>query len=129
MSGGCAAPTPCGLTLTGAYAESVRVAPCDRPAGHAGFCWFRAMTTGARRRTSDETRYRMGATRLQMEVGEYRRQVEAGNRWCSGHQGWEPSETFGSHVRRGLNTRCRVADREASGHASSRRVEQGRVAG
>ena len=63
-----------------------------------------------------ERRMRQGATLLGLDFEAYRQQIQAGNKWCSGHKRFEPRSGFGRHIRRpdGLNTICRAWDRSSA---------------
>jgi hypothetical protein len=63
---------------------------------------------------------KQAATRLGKPLEEYRRHNAAGERWCGGHQAWEPFAAFGLHVRRGLNAGCEASIRETSRRAMER---------
>lgn len=53
------------------------------------------------------SRVQMMATRLGMSVEVVELQIEAGNRWCSGHGRWCPSTDFG-----GTKGSCRAGHAE-----------------
>jgi len=61
-----------------------------------------------------ELSIRLGASHLGIDPYEYRRKVEAGLKWCSLDQDWEPRERFGPNVNRadGLHTSCRESHRD-----------------
>lgn len=106
----------CGRVSTSAYAELVRMAPCERPAGHAGFCAHLALTDAKAKTHTQETRIKMGARRLGIPVEEYRANVERGLKWCSSPlcRKWQPVGEFGPHLLKGLNTICEESMRTYS---------------
>lgn len=73
-----------------------------------------ALTPTGKQRWSDESRWRFGARKIGVTFEAYAAQVQAGNKWCSYHQRWEPVGLFGPHKRWGLDTRCIEASREAA---------------
>lgn len=81
---------------------------------------LRAHVGRARLLQMSERAMKQGATRLGISVDDYRRHIEAGERWCSGHQMWEPFWLFGLHVHRGLNSACEESVRFTSRQAMAR---------
>lgn len=108
--------TTCNRTYSGSY--TVRTAPCERDAGHLGFCEFVVTVAPENRRA--EQRWRQGATRLGIPYADYRAQILAGNRWCSGDGAWEPVGRFPPRADRrgGLDTACQDSLRRYSRAAS-----------
>lgn len=58
---------------------------------------------------SMEYRMQRGAGRLGIPLEEYRRQVEAGLKWCTGCKVWQPRDQFGpsKSLLAGLMPECR----------------------
>lgn len=68
----------------------------------------------------------IGASALGISITEYKAHRDAGERWCSGHQQWEPESGFSEMMVRGklrVASRCVKANRELS-RAHARRVTQ-----
>lgn len=61
-------------------------------------------------KAASESRQKQGAARLGIPFAEYRRHIEAGESWCSGHRGWHPTADFYKNRRtpNGLTSYCRT---------------------
>lgn len=59
----------------------------------------------ASRRNDEASRWKQGASRLGVSYRYYRQHMLDGEKWCSGHQRWEPASAFGATLR---NTLCRA---------------------
>ena len=57
-------------------------------------------------RASDVSRMRQGATRLGIAYQTYKRHIEQGERWCSGHQRWHTADAFYASRDSQRNTNC-----------------------
>jgi hypothetical protein len=57
---------------------------------------------------SDEARWRMSASKLDIPYSEYRVHIEAGEKYCCGHRRWESRYEFGRdrRARDGRNNVC-----------------------
>jgi hypothetical protein len=77
-----------------------------------------------------ERTMKRATTRLDISLDEYRARIAGGERWCSGHQDWEPFTAFGLHVHRGLNSACEASIRATSRQAMARlrRIRREKVA-
>ncbi len=85
-----------------------------------------AAPAAPKKRRSLEERMAHGARQLGITLDEYRQHVEAGEKWCSGHQSWESRQGFGRCRTRpdGLATSCLAYGRE---YARQLGVYRGRV--
>lgn len=87
----------------------------DFDGGHAGYAEDlrgTGLVNFRGTRSSHLARLRMSATRLGITVEAYTAHIEAGEKWCSRHQRWQPVGDFGPSRRRadGLLQNCHRKD-------------------
>ena len=97
---------------------AARLAPCDRPAGHTGFCAFAVVKVLTRRPATHplEFGWKIGASRLGISLEAYREHILAGERWCTRDRCWEPADRFIANPARsgGVSGECLESNRRAS---------------